>query len=139
MTRLSKFAILGLATILLGGLNGLINPSRPSWSEKTLQEGEIRLRDRRLTEGVIWVDARSADEFAKDHIPGALLLNESNWDALFPDFLDAWQPGERVVVYCSSLSCQASNEVAERLREEAGFEEIYVLKGGWEAWQAAQK
>ncbi|MBC2603040.1 rhodanese-like domain-containing protein [Puniceicoccus vermicola] len=37
------------------------------------------------------------------------------------------------------MSCQASHGVAKRLSGEAGFEEVYVLKGGWEAWQAAQE
>jgi len=40
-----------------------------------------------------------------------------------------------VVVYCSSLSCQASQEVAEKLREEVGLQSVFVLQGGWEAWR----
>jgi rhodanese-related sulfurtransferase len=51
--------------------------------------------------------------------------------------LAAWSPENRTVVYCSSQSCAASHEVARRLREEAGLDNVYVLHGGWEAWLEA--
>ena len=83
---------------------------------------------------VIWVDARPDDEFASDHVPGAISLNEDRWNELLPEFLAAWSPGKKIVVYCSSLSCNASREVARRLRKEAQLSEVFVLEGGWEAW-----
>jgi rhodanese-related sulfurtransferase len=82
----------------------------------------------------IWVDARPDDEFARDHVSGALSLNEDRWNDLLPPFLAAWSPGKKIVVYCSSLSCNASREVARRLRKEAQLSEVFVLEGGWEAW-----
>ena len=85
-------------------------------------------------QNAIWVDARPDEEFAHDHVPGALSLNEDRWNELVPQFLAAWSPGKKVVVYCSSLSCNASREVARRLRKEAQLPDVYVLKGGWEAW-----
>ena len=83
---------------------------------------------------VIWVDARPDEEFARDHVPGALSLNEDRWNELLTQFLAVWSPGKKVVVYCSSLSCNASREVARRLRKEAQLSDVFVLKGGWEAW-----
>jgi len=83
---------------------------------------------------VIWVDARPEEEFARDHVPGALSLNEDRWNELLPQFLTVWSPEKKVVVYCSSLSCNASREVARRLRKEAQLSDVFVLKGGWEAW-----
>jgi rhodanese-related sulfurtransferase len=83
----------------------------------------------------IWVDARPDDEFARDHVPGALSLNEDRWTELLPQFLAVWSPGKKIVVYCSSLSCNASREVARRLRKEAELPDVFVLEGGWEAWQ----
>jgi rhodanese-related sulfurtransferase len=82
----------------------------------------------------IWVDARPDDEFARDHVQDALSLNEDRWNELLPQFLAAWSPGKKIVVYCSSLSCNASREVARRLRKEAQLSEVFVLEGGWEAW-----
>ncbi|MBC2603041.1 rhodanese-like domain-containing protein [Puniceicoccus vermicola] len=84
MESLSKLGMMALAVLVVGGMNWLVNPARPSWSEESLRDGEILLRDSRAAEGrVLWVDARSADEFAKEHIPGAILLNESDWGTLF--------------------------------------------------------
>jgi len=85
-------------------------------------------------ESAIWVDARPDEEFAQDHVPGALSINEDRWNELLPQFLAAWSPGKKVVVYCSSLSCNASREVARRLRKEAQLPDVFVLEGGWEAW-----
>src|SRR5262252_9132093 len=82
----------------------------------------------------IWVDARPDDEFASEHVPGAVSLNEDRWNELLPQFLSAWSPGKKIVVYCSSLSCNASRDVARRLRKEAQLSEVFVLEGGWEAW-----
>jgi rhodanese-related sulfurtransferase len=86
-------------------------------------------------ENVLWVDARSSDEYEADHVPGAILLNLENWDRLFPEFLDHWNPDKKIVVYCSVASCDLSREVAERLRKN-NIPFVFVLKGGWEAWKA---
>ena len=88
---------------------------------------------------VIWVDARPDDEFARDHVPGALSLNEDRWNELLPQFLAAWSPGKKVVVYCSAQSCDLAREVTERLRKEAQVPDVFVLEGGWEAWVKKNK
>ena len=85
-------------------------------------------------DNAIWVDARPDEEFASDHVPGALSLNEDHWNEQLPQFLAAWSPGKKVVVYCSSLSCNASREVARRLRKEAQLPDVFVLEAGWEGW-----
>jgi rhodanese-related sulfurtransferase len=88
---------------------------------------------------VLWVDARSDEQFARGHVPGAVQLNEDRWDELLRGMLAAWSPERKVVVYCSRKTCNASHEVAERLRKEAGLTNVYVLSGGWEEWEAEQK
>jgi rhodanese-related sulfurtransferase len=85
-------------------------------------------------ENVIWVDARPDQEFARDHVPSALSLNEDRWNELLPQFLATWSSGKNVVVYCSAESCDLAREVAERLRKEAQIRNVFVLEGGWEAW-----
>ena len=82
----------------------------------------------------IWVDARPDEEFARDHVPGAVSLNEDRWNELLPQFLATWSPDKKVVVYCSSQSCNTSREVAKRLRDEAQLKNVFVLQGGWEEW-----
>jgi len=87
----------------------------------------------------IWVDARPDAEFEREHIPGAVLLNEDRWNELLPRFLTMWSPEKRVVVYCSSQSCNASREVARRLRDEAQLKNVFVLQGDWEEWLKSRK
>lgn len=114
---------------------GLWHPSRPSWQADQLREGEVTLDTVRAWAGpVLWLDARSAEAYETDHMPGAQLLNEDNWEALIEPVFMAWDPGPpetRVVIYCDSQACSASEEVAERLRDETGWPDVYVLHGGW--------
>jgi rhodanese-related sulfurtransferase len=87
----------------------------------------------------IWADARPDEEFARDHVPGAISLNEDRWNELLPQFLATWSPEKKVVVYCSSQGCNASREVARKLRTEAQLKDIFVLQGGWEEWLKQKK
>jgi rhodanese-related sulfurtransferase len=89
---------------------------------------------RALSTNAIWVDARPDAEFAREHVPGAVLLNEDRWNELLPQFLTIWSPEKKVVVYCSEQNCNASREVAKRLRDEAQLKNVFVLEGGWEEW-----
>ena len=82
----------------------------------------------------IWIDARPDEQFARDHVRGALQLNEDHWNELLSQMLAGYSAEKRVVVYCSSQGCGASREVARRLREEAQLKNVFVLEGGWEAW-----
>ncbi len=87
-------------------------------------------------ENAIWVDARPDEEFARDHVPGAISLNEDRWNDLIGGFLATWTPDKKVVVYCSSQSCNASRDVAHRLRNQTQppIQNVFVLEGGWEEW-----
>jgi rhodanese-related sulfurtransferase len=126
--------ILLLAVIPAIG-TGVWHPKRPSW-----QSDEVTVAvARSWGASALWVDARADADFENGHIPGALPLNEERWDDLLPGVVDAWDPGRKIVVYCSSLSCQTSRDVARRLREEVSLPNVFVLQGGWEAWEAAQK
>ena len=87
----------------------------------------------------IWIDARPDVDYAREHVPGAILLNEDRWNELLPGLLTVWSPDKKLVVYCSSQSCNASREVARRLRTEAQLKNVFVLEGGWEAWLKKRK
>jgi rhodanese-related sulfurtransferase len=87
-------------------------------------------------DAAIWIDARPDAEFERDHIPGAISLNEDHWNEALSQFLERqWSPEKKIVVYCSAESCNLADDVARRLREEARLpNQIRVLKGGWEEW-----
>jgi rhodanese-related sulfurtransferase len=107
-----------------------------SWHQPPVDAGLVSVAQAKgWGDTVLWVDARPEEDFARGHIPGAMLLNEDEWDAQLRTFLTAWSPERKIVVYCSAQSCNASHAVAERLRNEAGLKDVHVLEGGWEGWQ----
>ena len=104
--------------------------------QEPLAPGEVRLATARMWgDQVQWVDARSRAKYERTHIPGALLLNEDEWDKLVGPFLDAWDADKTLIVYCDGGNCEASQAVAERIRTELKIGGMYVLKGGWAAWE----
>jgi rhodanese-related sulfurtransferase len=128
---LRQAAAILLLAMLPAVASALWHPRRPAW-----QSDEVTLAAASAWgKNVLWVDARPDADFARAHIPGALPLNEDRWDDLLPHVIDQWDPSRKVVVYCSTLSCQASRDVARRLREEVSLPNVFVLQGGWEAWQ----
>jgi rhodanese-related sulfurtransferase len=133
---LVRQALILAAISLLPGIGQAIYfRDKISWQSPIPPSEMVSVDQARQWEGtVIWVDARPDAEFARDHVPGAILLNEDRWNELLPQFLAAWSPGQKVVVYCSAQSCDLAREVAERLRKEAQLSDVFVLQGGWEAW-----
>ncbi len=106
--------------------------------EEPLAPGEVSVaRAREWGKKVLFVDARPRARFEAGHIEGALLLNEEEWDQLYSPFTDYYvdHDDQQIVVYCDGGGCEASHEVAERLKRELNQQNIFVLKGGWPAWQ----
>ncbi|MDR1497780.1 MAG: rhodanese-like domain-containing protein [Puniceicoccales bacterium] len=107
-----------------------------AWVERPAADKIGMERARRFAR-VLWVDARPEAEYASGHVSGAVSLNEDNWSRAIAGVLARWNPGDAVVVYCGGAECGASKAVAVRLRgAEYGLEDVYVLRGGWEAWKA---
>lgn len=81
------------------------------------------------------LDVRTPAEFASGHIKNTLLANwndRSEFERRI-SFIDKKKP---VYVYC--LGGGRSAAAAEKMRSE-GFENVYELKGGINAWKAADK
>jgi rhodanese-related sulfurtransferase len=111
-----------------------------SWQSPVLPSDSVTVAQAKAWgANAIWVDARPDEEFARAHVPGAISLNEDRWNELLAQFLAQWSPQKKIVVYCSSLSCNAALEVAQRLRKEAQLKNVYVLDGGWEEWLKEKK
>ncbi len=131
---LKQCLLLGAITLAAGGAAWLLHPRAPRY-DPSLDRGEISLDS--LPAGgrsIMWVDARSAGAFEQDHIPGALLLNEDDWFHLLDAFMAAWSQEKLVIVYCGSNGCHDSKLVAQRLKNEMGIANVYLLKEGWEGW-----
>lgn len=128
-----------VAALIPALLAAAFHPRRPAWSPVRAEAPPVTWSQVEGWRGrVLVVDARSEQAFAQRHVPGALPLREAQWEALLPAVLKAWQPGARVVVYCDSEGCDTSQAVADRMRRELGLDQVFVVKGGWNAWLEAQ-
>ena len=85
----------------------------------------------------VFIDVRSAFAYEAGHIPGALHLTSHASAARLREVLASYLADSRVITYCSGGGCQSSSALAKRLVEESVRDEVYVLTGGWPAWQAA--
>lgn len=132
------------APLIPAGFTAWLHPSRPNWAELNAREksvsqdridaGEARSHYR----DALWLDARSRADYEAAHVPGALLLNEDEWEALLPLVMERWDGVQPMLVYCGGESCHASEAVARRLKRELGEIKVLVLNGGWPAWRALE-
>jgi rhodanese-related sulfurtransferase len=129
--------LLALALLPAAG-EALYLRDRVPWASRVAESDMVEVSVARgWGDSVQWIDARPSDEYDRDHIPGAISLNEDRWSESLSQFMATqWSPDKKIVVYCSAASCNLAEDVARRLREEAKLpNEIRILKGGWEAWQ----
>jgi rhodanese-related sulfurtransferase len=128
-----------LIALIPAVISAVCHPRRPGWSWEKTTVPEVEWTNvSQWQDRVIFVDARSAADYTRGHLPGALALNGGAGDEAMEALVAAWHPGSRVVVYCDGVRCDAAQSAAGRLRRELGIEEVYVLKGGWSAWVEAQ-
>jgi rhodanese-related sulfurtransferase len=128
--------LLVLVALVPALLSVWLHPNKPQWQRQ--DGGDVLLSTVAAwpEREVLWVDARTPEVFARDHIPGAINLAPGTWDSQVESVLQVWNPGLRVVVYCDGHGCAASSDVAARLKSELDFKIVYVLAGGWDAWRA---
>lgn len=107
-------------------------PSAEVAQEITIEEVSSKLAG----EKILWIDARPAAVFAERHFPGAVWLADEKWEEGLPQFVEAWMPGQPIVVYCSSTQCGSSRSVARRLVREFEATRVYYLHGGWDVLQS---
>lgn len=84
----------------------------------------------------LFIDARSPEDYAEIHISGAVNLPREELDKIDPASLPNVPADRLLVVYCSTLSCDAALVVAEKL-QSLGYTEVSVFMGGFRAWDEA--
>ena len=139
MRSLREALVLALVALIPGAFAIALHPQLADRARAGLESDAVRVADvREWKMEVLWIDARSEEEFSRAHVPGAVHLDEAHFNETLGDVLAQWTPDRRLVVYCSSTGCSTSKAVAKRLRD-AGLTDVYYLHGGWEAWSAATK
>jgi len=132
-TLLSCLLLCGVAVLPTVG-TALLHPKRPIAVEEQPESGDVFLEDV-LAWGapVRWIDAREEEAFEQGHLKDAYHLSPANWNTQSGEFFLSLNGGERIVIYCADSSCGSSRQIANRLRNELGIQDVYVLQGGWSA------
>jgi rhodanese-related sulfurtransferase len=86
---------------------------------------------------ILFVDTRSAAEFAAGHVPGALRLDFTDLRRqLTPALLERLQRADTVILYGATDEADIEQLLAQQLRRH-GLAPPQVLVGGFPAWAAA--
>ena len=97
---------------------------------------EVADAKKRLDGGALFLDARPEAFYRMSHIPGALPLPEEDFDPAFARLEPRLRGTLDIVVYCSGFGCEASHDVARKLKER-GIPAA-ILHEGWPAWEEAR-
>jgi rhodanese-related sulfurtransferase len=84
----------------------------------------------------VFIDARSAEDYARGHIKNARSLPWHEVDLRFMVVTEALDLEMPIVTYCDGETCELSHHLALFLRD-AGFLNTRVLVNGWTLWQQA--
>ncbi len=82
----------------------------------------------------LFIDSRSADDYAAGHIQGAVNLPDHEFDAFIDEFLSKTVPETEIITYCDGIHCSLCEDLAEKLFM-AGFEHIFYIKNGLTLWR----
>lgn len=156
MNKLRQAIIQAIVIIVVGcvvafthnalSVNG-INPFRkikdvPVITDDEHDEAEgIRIIEIEKARGIVdaggaVIDARTAEEYAEGHLPGAVLLDYYEMGHYLDEVLPFLSPEQQIMIYCASVTCEDSELLARQLYT-LGYKNLVVFKGGYEEWAEA--
>lgn len=113
-------------------LFGSKNQSKALMLEKTVSYKQIiKLLNK---PDVLFIDARSPEQFTKGHIGNAVNIYPQN--EIQEEFLMQVNslPQDKIfIVYCDGGACDLSHEVL-KVMFDFGYTQAFLYKGGWEEW-----
>jgi rhodanese-related sulfurtransferase len=83
-------------------------------------------------EGYALVNVLAREQYEREHIPGSINIPREQLD----EFDRHFDKEKKIVVYCASEECPASNQAAQALSER-GFRHVYDYEGGMSDWREA--
>lgn len=121
------------ARLLLSALHPAAAPEPAALSAPyplPLQRADVQTL---LAQGARAVDARSSEQYAAGHLPGAVSLPLTA--ATDPDWLTRHLPQEELVItYCNGNGCSDGFELALKLLQ-TGIHDVRVYEAGWPDWR----
>ncbi|NJB67010.1 rhodanese-related sulfurtransferase [Desulfobaculum xiamenense] len=86
--------------------------------------------------GALFIDARFVEDFEEGHVPGAVNIPPGMFAEDAQRLIGAPDAGRRIIIYCSSITCHMSAELAESL-DMLGYGNLFVYGEGFAGWLAA--
>ncbi len=112
-------------------------PGVPEWVwRKVARVDAAEARRQWAQQAAVFIDARSAEDFAAGHIPGSLSLSYHRFTSRYPAVCPRLPRDRPLIIYCYGSSCGLSIRLAKRLLSE-GHGKLSVLEGGMAAWEQA--
>ena len=102
--------------------------------ESTLTAISLEKAKEFFENGVLFIDARDEVYYNEGHIKNAM-KNVFLMELIF-NIEDKQTKEDPIVVYCGDPGCGDSEDLAYDLQNE-GFKKLFVFKGGWLEWSAA--
>lgn len=136
--------------VFAAGLGILVNLLRPAgmalWgdgpSEASLAPGPgedlvisfQEAREHFLSEGALFLDARSPEDYRQGHIRGARNLPWKDYEQYMFEVTADIPQDALIITYCDGEACMSSRQLALVLRD-MGFPRVRVLIDGWGLWK----
>lgn len=141
---LSQTVLIGICSLLAAGVVYLAvgEPDRSyPCEQESLEDGHVCLSTvlNEWNNQVLWVDARNLAAYSKSCVEGAILIPETDAEAhlALPDNMQkigmSGVEGYKLVIYCATDACGASELVAKKIRNTGFHDDVHVLQGGWKA------
>jgi rhodanese-related sulfurtransferase len=86
--------------------------------------------------GFLVLDARSASDFDKGHLPGAISFPNATRGESYYELAALLQPDQPLLIYCSGKTCDDALQLGLFLREQ-GYKKILLFSDGFQAWKEA--
>jgi rhodanese-related sulfurtransferase len=116
---------------------GVITASPSGTEEEKPEEINSVARAKEIFDNgnVLFVDARSQDNYEDGHILRAVSLPVGQFDGQIESFLKQHPPDAFIVTYCSGRTCEDSHNLAQLLYD-VGFTNVRVFIDGFPGWKA---
>lgn len=143
----NRIGIILLASAVVAVVANRVHPRRIPWVQDWSRQVEAQAvkqdiqviplpvaLERFRSGEALFVDARSADDFAQGHISGAVSVPFAQFDERFPVIADLIESGRELVVYCSNRECDDALLLAAWLKEIGGSNTVLYIDG-LELWE----
>jgi rhodanese-related sulfurtransferase len=125
-TRLARVGIERVVGAVADGISGWVGAKLPVMYMNQVGAGDVRAMQ---PDPIQLIDVRRSSEWQAGHIPQAV---HKPLDSLSRS-LDGLDPANRTVVYCKS---GYRSTIACSLLQRAGFQDIFNVTGGYDAWSS---